>query len=53
MKKFPYAIANFVTIREEDYLYIDRTAYIRTLENMSAKSFLWAHFEKGGIFQLK
>ncbi len=40
MKKLPYAIANFLTIREENYLYIDRTSYIRTLENMSGKSFL-------------
>jgi hypothetical protein len=41
MKKLPYAIANFQTIREENYLYVDRTAYIRILENMSAKSFLF------------
>ncbi len=41
MKKLPYAIANFLVIREEDYLYIDRTSYIRTLENMSSKSFLF------------
>ena len=32
MQKLPYAIANFLTIREENYLYIDRTAYIRALE---------------------
>ncbi len=41
MKKLPYAIANFLSIREENYLYIDRTSHIRTLENMSGKSFLF------------
>ncbi len=41
MKKIPYAMANFLTMREENYLCIDRTSYIRTLENMSGKSFLF------------
>ena len=48
MKKLPYAIANFLTIREENYLYIDRTSYIRTLENMSAKSFLFVRPRRFG-----
>lgn len=41
MKKIPYAIANFLTIRENNYLYIDRTSHIRTLENMNSRSFLF------------
>ncbi len=48
MKKLPYAIANFLTIREEDYLYMDRTSYIRTLENMSEKSFLFVRPRRFG-----
>jgi hypothetical protein len=48
MKKLPYAIANFLTIREENYLYIDRTAYIRTLENMSPRSFLFVRPRRFG-----
>lgn len=48
MKKLPYAIANFRTIREEDYLYVDRTSYIRTLENMSGKSFLFVRPRRFG-----
>ncbi|MDM8551015.1 AAA family ATPase [Desulfobacterales bacterium HSG2] len=48
MKKLPYAIANFMTIREENYLYIDRTSHIRTLENMSGKSFLFVRPRRFG-----
>jgi len=32
MIKFPYGIASFLKIREENLLYMDRTSYIRTLE---------------------
>ena len=32
--KFPYGISDFYSIITEDYLYIDRTAHIPTLENM-------------------
>lgn len=48
MQKLPYAIANFLTIREEDYWYIDRTAYIRSLENMSARSLLFVRPRRFG-----
>jgi hypothetical protein len=48
MKKLPYAIANFMAIREENYLYIDRTSHIRTLENMSGKSFLFVRPRRFG-----
>ncbi len=48
MKKLPYAIANFLTIRKEDYLYIDRTSYIRKLENMSGNSFLFVRPRRFG-----
>ncbi|MCP4348714.1 MAG: AAA family ATPase [Desulfobacterales bacterium] len=48
MKKLPYAIANFLTIRKENYLYIDRTSYIRKLENMSGNSFLFVRPRRFG-----
>ncbi len=48
MKKLPYAIANFLTIRKEDYLNIDRTSYIRKLENMSGNSFLFVRPRRFG-----
>ena len=34
MIKFPYGIASFLKIREENFLYMDRTSYIRTLEEI-------------------
>ena len=48
MQKLPYAIANFLTIREENYLYIDRTAYIRALEAMSGRSLLFVRPRRFG-----
>lgn len=35
MKPIPYGNANFYSIREKNHLYIDRTQFIRTLEEMS------------------
>ena len=35
MKNIPYGTANFCDIREKDQIYIDRTSYIRTLEDMA------------------
>ena len=34
MKPIPYGNANFCEIRNDHYLYIDRTSYLRTLEQM-------------------
>ncbi len=48
MKKLPYAIANFLTIREENYVYIDRTSYIRTLEGLSGRSLLFVRPRRFG-----
>ncbi len=48
MQKLPYAIANFLTIREENYLYVDRTAYIRQLEDLSARSLLFVRPRRFG-----
>lgn len=48
MQKFPYAIANFLTIREENYLYVDRTAYIRRLEALSGRSVLFVRPRRFG-----
>mgnify|MGYP000954051372 CR=1 FL=1 len=33
VKKIPYGISNFQTIREQNYLYVDKTKYIELLEN--------------------
>jgi len=35
MKNIPYGSANFCDIREKDQIYIDRTSYIRILEDMA------------------
>lgn len=48
MQKFPYAIANFLTIREENYLYVDRTAYIRKLEELSGRNLLFVRPRRFG-----
>ncbi|SFQ19651.1 Predicted AAA-ATPase [Caldicoprobacter faecalis] len=37
MKKIPYGISNFKAMREEGYLYVDKTMYIEKIENMSDK----------------
>jgi hypothetical protein len=31
-KKLPYAVSNFEEIRSEDYIIVDKTAFIRELE---------------------
>lgn len=33
MKRIPYGISNFEMIRGKDYIYVDKTGYIETLEN--------------------
>ena len=35
MKPIPYGNANYYSIRERDHLYIDRTQFIRILEEMN------------------
>ncbi|MCD5414933.1 MAG: ATP-binding protein [Clostridiales bacterium] len=35
--KIPYGISNFKALREEKYLYIDKTKYIETIENLNSK----------------
>ncbi|MCG8502182.1 MAG: ATP-binding protein [Firmicutes bacterium] len=37
MMKTPYGISSFKTLREEGYLYIDKTKYIEVLENLNSK----------------
>jgi hypothetical protein len=37
MKKIIYGISNFKMAREDNYLYIDKTKYIKTLENLNEK----------------
>ena len=32
--KFPYGLADFTALIRGDYLYVDRTGYIRTFEEM-------------------
>ena len=34
LAKIPYGIADYVTIRTEDMIYVDKTSYIEELENM-------------------
>ncbi|GAK59507.1 hypothetical protein U27_06492 [Candidatus Vecturithrix granuli] len=34
MMKLPYGIANFETIRTEDYFYVDKTPYLELLEGL-------------------
>ena len=40
LPKTSYGIANFVQLREGKYLYVDKTRYIETLENMPPYQFL-------------
>jgi hypothetical protein len=37
MKRIPYAITNFESIRTENYLYVDKTRFIEQLENEPTK----------------
>ncbi|MCD5415445.1 MAG: AAA family ATPase, partial [Clostridiales bacterium] len=35
--KIPYGISNFKVLREEKYLYVDKTKYIETIEKLNSK----------------
>ena len=35
--KIPYGIFNFKALREEKYLYVDKTKYIETIESRNLK----------------
>ncbi|MCD5405119.1 MAG: ATP-binding protein [Desulfotomaculum sp.] len=35
--KIPYGISNFESLREENYIYIDKTSFIEVLENINSK----------------
>ncbi|MGV8147070.1 MAG: AAA family ATPase [Alkaliphilus sp.] len=35
--KIPYGLSNFKALREEKYLYVDKTKYIKTIENLNSK----------------
>ena len=35
--KIPYGISNFKALREEKYLYVDKTKYIETIEKLNSK----------------
>ncbi|AEM78210.1 ATP-binding protein [Thermoanaerobacter wiegelii] len=37
MKKIPYGMSNFRVMREEGYLYVDKTMYIEKIENLNSK----------------
>lgn len=37
MKKIPYGISNYKKLKEENYLYIDKTMYLKKLEKMQVK----------------
>jgi hypothetical protein len=38
--RIPYGISNFAMLREENYLYVDKTKYIEILENLPPYQFL-------------
>lgn len=40
-KLYPVGIQNFEIIRKEDYLYVDKTAYVYHLTHDNGKSFSW------------
>jgi hypothetical protein len=37
MKKIPYGISNFKMLRDNNYLYIDKTLFIEKLENLNER----------------
>ncbi|OSB19229.1 hypothetical protein B2H94_09055 [Clostridium sporogenes] len=39
MKRIPYGISNFEVLREEDYLYVDKTFYIELLDRYAPYNF--------------
>ncbi|EJO5346281.1 ATP-binding protein [Clostridium botulinum] len=39
MKRIPYGISNFEVLREEDYLYVDKTSYIEILDRYAPYQF--------------
>ena len=39
MKRIPYGISNFQVLREEDYIYVDKTSYIELLDRYSPYQF--------------
>lgn len=38
--RIPYGISNFAMLREENYLYVDKTKYVEILENLLPYQFL-------------
>ncbi|SUY64551.1 putative AAA-ATPase [Clostridium sporogenes] len=39
MKRIPYGISNFEVLRQEDYLYVDKTSYIELLDRYAPYNF--------------
>lgn len=39
MKRIPYRISNFQVLREEDYLFVDKTSYIELLDRYAPYEF--------------
>ncbi|SUY65492.1 putative AAA-ATPase [Clostridium tetani] len=39
MKRIPYGISNFQVLREENYLYVDKTFYIELLDKYAPYQF--------------
>ncbi|MEM0993919.1 MAG: AAA family ATPase [Bacteroidota bacterium] len=48
MQKVPYGISNFEMLISEGYLYVDRTAYLELLENMSYRYLFFLRPRKFG-----
>jgi len=48
VKKIPYGISNFESIRKENYVYIDKTRFLALLENEPSKYHLLIRPRKFG-----
>ena len=48
MKKLPNGISNYEELVEENYYYVDKTAYIEKLENLSDKRIMFLRPRKFG-----
>ena len=48
MKKLPNGISNYENLVEDGYLYIDKTKYIESLENLTNKTIMFLRPRKFG-----
>ena len=48
IKKLPYGISNYEELIEENYYYVDKTMYIKKLEDLSEKRIMFLRPRKFG-----